>query len=51
MEAAMGNSVLEDVRVLELGGEIGAWCGKLLADMGADVMKVEPPSRRPHPRL
>ncbi|MCH7626493.1 MAG: CoA transferase [Chloroflexi bacterium] len=36
--------VLDDVRVLELGGELGAWCGKLLADMGADVIKVEPPT-------
>ena len=36
-------SVLDDVRVLELGGELGAWSGKLLADMGATVIKVEPP--------
>ena len=43
----MGNSVLEDVRVLEVGGEIGAWCGKLLADMGAEVIKVEPPRGDP----
>ena len=42
MEADMGN-VLENIRVLEVGGKIGAWCGKLLADMGADVIKVEPP--------
>ena len=35
---------LEDVRVLEVGGELGAWCGKLLGDMGADVVKVEPPT-------
>ena len=37
-------SVLDGVRVLELGGEFGAWCGKLLADMGASVIKVEPPT-------
>ena len=36
-------SVLDDVRVLEVGGELGGWCGKLLADMGATVIKVEPP--------
>ena len=42
-----GNSVLDDIRVLEVGGEIGAWCGKSLADMGADVIKVEPPSGDP----
>ncbi len=37
-------SVLDDVRVLEFGGELGEWCGKLLADMGATVIKVEPPT-------
>ena len=31
------------VRVLELADEKGQWCGKLLADMGADVVKIEPP--------
>ncbi len=36
-------SVLEGVRVLELAGEPGELCGKLLAGMGADVLKVEPP--------
>ena len=36
-------SVLDDVRILEVGGELGVWCGKLLADMGATVVKVEPP--------
>ena len=34
---------LDDVRALEIGGELGSWCGKLLADMGATVIKVEPP--------
>ena len=36
-------SVLDDVRIIEIGGALGAWCGKLLADMGATVIKVEPP--------
>ena len=36
-------SVLDDVRILEVGGELGGWCGKLLADMGATVIKVESP--------
>ena len=31
-------------RVLELADEQGAYCGKLLADLGANVIKVEPPS-------
>jgi benzylsuccinate CoA-transferase BbsE subunit len=30
-------------RVLELADESGSYCGKLLADMGADVIKVERP--------
>jgi crotonobetainyl-CoA:carnitine CoA-transferase CaiB-like acyl-CoA transferase len=34
---------LEDLRVLELADAKGEYCGKLLADMGADVMKVEAP--------
>lgn len=37
-------AALDDIRILELGGEPGVWCGKLLADMGATVIKVEPPS-------
>lgn len=34
---------LGDLRVIELANERGEWCGKLLADAGADVIKVEPP--------
>ena len=47
MQHTVGPGVLEGVRVLEVGGEIGAWCGKLLGDMGADVIKVEPPTGDP----
>lgn len=35
---------LADLRVIELCDELGQLAGKLLADMGADVIKVEPPS-------
>jgi crotonobetainyl-CoA:carnitine CoA-transferase CaiB-like acyl-CoA transferase len=34
---------LGNLRVLELSDVIGEWCGKLMADLGADVIKIEPP--------
>jgi crotonobetainyl-CoA:carnitine CoA-transferase CaiB-like acyl-CoA transferase len=38
--------LLDDVRVLELShGLSGAFCAKLLADQGAETVKVEPPGR------
>jgi len=37
--------LLAGLKVLELGRLISApYCGKLLADMGAEVMKIEPPA-------
>jgi crotonobetainyl-CoA:carnitine CoA-transferase CaiB-like acyl-CoA transferase len=41
-----GHPPLADVRVIELGQLIaGPFCGQILADFGADVLKVEEPSR------
>jgi crotonobetainyl-CoA:carnitine CoA-transferase CaiB-like acyl-CoA transferase len=40
-------SALRGLRVLELADEKGVYCGKLLADMGADVIKIEPPGGDP----
>src|SRR6185436_6764399 len=34
---------LAGLRILELADEKGQFCGKLLGDLGADVVKVEPP--------
>ena len=36
-------AALEGMRVLDLSGAMGNYCGKLFADMGADVILVEPP--------
>jgi crotonobetainyl-CoA:carnitine CoA-transferase CaiB-like acyl-CoA transferase len=43
MSEAFESLALEGRRVLELADEKGVYCGKLLADMGADVIKLENP--------
>jgi crotonobetainyl-CoA:carnitine CoA-transferase CaiB-like acyl-CoA transferase len=36
-------ALLPEFRVIELGSSMGAFCGKVLCDLGMDVVKVEPP--------
>ncbi len=40
-------SALSDLRVLDLTDLKGALCAKLMGDMGADVVKIEPPDGDP----
>jgi formyl-CoA transferase len=40
-------SLLPGFRVLDLTSSMGTFCGKLLRDLGMDVIKVEPPSGDP----
>jgi len=42
---------LDGIRVIALTGERGAYCAKLLADLGADVFDVEPPDGSEERRL
>jgi len=44
----MVKSALNGIKVIELANMVsGPYCGKLLADMGAEVIKVEPPEGDP----
>jgi benzylsuccinate CoA-transferase BbsE subunit len=39
----MASELLKGFRMLDLSDEKGAMCGKIFADLGAEVIKVEPP--------
>src|SRR5262249_17975855 len=43
--------LLSPYRVLDLSNELGFLCGKILGDLGADVVKIEPPGGEPARRL
>ena len=43
----MSERLLDGVRVVDLAGEPAAMASRVLADMGADVVKVEPPEGDP----
>jgi crotonobetainyl-CoA:carnitine CoA-transferase CaiB-like acyl-CoA transferase len=43
----MTESALDDIRILDLSDETGVYATKLLADLGADVIRIEPPHGDP----
>lgn len=42
-----GQAALAGLRVLDLSSAAGQYCGKLFADLGADVILIEPPGGSP----
>jgi len=47
----MRSELLNGVRMLDLTDEKGALCGKMFADMGAEVIKIEPPQGCPSRKI
>ena len=51
METVQRPTLLEGCRALDLTDDKGFLCGKILADLGVDVIKVEPPGGEPSRRI
>jgi crotonobetainyl-CoA:carnitine CoA-transferase CaiB-like acyl-CoA transferase len=51
MAANQNQGLLSPFRVLDLSDELGFLCGKILGDLGADVIKIERPGGDPARRL
>jgi crotonobetainyl-CoA:carnitine CoA-transferase CaiB-like acyl-CoA transferase len=51
MLGARGPGMLENLRVLEVADETAEYCGLVLAGLGADVLKIEPPGGAPTRRI
>ncbi len=49
--AATGTGALFGLRVLDLADPKGVYCTKLLADLGAEVIRIEPPGGDPMRRI
>ena len=47
----MAEALLQGIRVVDLAAEPGQIAGRLLADLGAEVIKVEPPGGDPLRRV
>jgi crotonobetainyl-CoA:carnitine CoA-transferase CaiB-like acyl-CoA transferase len=47
----VSDSVLQGIRVVETAGVAAELAGRLLADLGADVVKIEPPQGAPTRRI
>jgi benzylsuccinate CoA-transferase BbsE subunit len=46
-EPALPEGALAGYRALDLTGPLGVYCARLLAGLGADVVRVEPPAGEP----
>lgn len=47
----MSAATLRSIRVVDLSSPVGTYCTRLLSDLGADVVLVEPPEGDPYRRL